>query len=161
MIFVTVGTQLPFDRLIQAIDEWAFRIDRNDVVAQIGPSDIIPKKIATMKFCAPGEFNRLFSAATVIIAHAGMGTIINAMMLSKPIIVVPRESSRGEHRNDHQLATARRMEKKTGIYVAQDENQLRKLLSRIEHLSPAFATSEFAEPRLISSLCEFLSKPLK
>ena len=38
MIFVTVGTQLAFDRMIKAVDEWAGARGRTDVFAQVGPA---------------------------------------------------------------------------------------------------------------------------
>lgn len=40
MIFVTVGTQVQFDRLIRTVDEWAGARARSDIFAQIGPSTI-------------------------------------------------------------------------------------------------------------------------
>ena len=39
MIFVTVGTDSPFDRLMQVVDEWAAASGRTDVFAQIGEGD--------------------------------------------------------------------------------------------------------------------------
>ncbi len=38
MIFVTVGEQLPFDRLVRAVDEWAAASGK-EVFAQIGNSE--------------------------------------------------------------------------------------------------------------------------
>lgn len=36
MIFVTVGHQTPFDRLIRLVDRWAEENMRHDLFAQIG-----------------------------------------------------------------------------------------------------------------------------
>ena len=36
MIFVTVGAQMPFDRLTSSVDRWAASHPTSDVVAQIG-----------------------------------------------------------------------------------------------------------------------------
>jgi hypothetical protein len=38
MIFVTVGTQGQFDRLIRTVDEWADARGRTDLFAQTGPA---------------------------------------------------------------------------------------------------------------------------
>ena len=54
----------------------------------------------------------------MIYAHAGMGTILSALKQDKPIIIVPRLASLKEHRNDHQIATAMRMDELGYVYVA-------------------------------------------
>jgi UDP-N-acetylglucosamine transferase subunit ALG13 len=72
MIFVTVGTQVHFDRLIQTVDEWAGLRGRSDVFAQTGPSDYRPKHIHTKPFIDPTEFRKHVKSASIVIAHAGM-----------------------------------------------------------------------------------------
>ncbi len=127
MIFVTVGEQLPFDRLINAVDSWAVN-SNEEVYAQIGNSQLKPNFIQYKKHLNPVEFNHAFLAADVIIAHAGMGTIITALELGKPLLVMPRQASFGEHRNDHQLATAKRFLEQGYISVAADVPELIKKL---------------------------------
>ena len=80
MIFVTVGTQLPFDRMIRSIDEWVGRNGRGgeEVFAQIGPSTYKPKHLQYAPFITADDFQRHTRAARVIVAHAGMGSIITA-----------------------------------------------------------------------------------
>jgi UDP-N-acetylglucosamine transferase subunit ALG13 len=128
MIFVTVGEQLPFDRLIQAVDEWA-STSKKEIFAQIGKSSYIPQHISYKKFLTPEEFKKNFVAAEFVIGHAGMGTIIFAVEQSKPIVVMPRQAERGEHRNNHQLATAKRFLELNYISVAFDEIQLKVILN--------------------------------
>ena len=46
MIFLTVGTQLPFDRLVAAVDDWCAARGESDVFGQIcdpGPDGYRPK----------------------------------------------------------------------------------------------------------------------
>lgn len=105
MIFVTVGTQLPFTRLIDAMDEIAGRLDE-EIIAQTGPGEGNWSNLDCRKNLEPEEFGKLFSAARVIVAHAGIGTILSARSRRKPLILLPRRFSFGEHRNDHQMATA-------------------------------------------------------
>ena len=88
MIFVTIGTQLPFDRLIKIIDELAPQLNE-EVVAQVYQCGFTPQNIKTVDFLAPDEFNTLFDKARLIISHAGMGTILSALQKDKPIIVFP------------------------------------------------------------------------
>ena len=58
MIFVTVGTQVHFDRLIRTVDEWAGVRGRSDVFAQIGPSNYRAQHIQTKPFIDPTEFRK-------------------------------------------------------------------------------------------------------
>ncbi|MGB3209083.1 MAG: glycosyltransferase [Desulforhopalus sp.] len=158
MIFVTVGEQLPFDRLIRAVDNWA--IDSNEIVfAQIGSSKIKPRNIKCENFLEPVEFKNKFESAELVIAHAGMGTIITALELQKPIIVVPRRAELGEHRNNHQLATAEKFMKLEYIEVAFDEAQLLlklKELNRIKQNSKQ-VKDRGPSPYLIKTIRDFLT----
>lgn len=128
MIFVTVGTQLPFDRLIRAVDSLAPRIGKR-VFAQTSESSFRPTHIEWRAFIRPTEVDAFFREADVVVAHAGIGTILTAQKYGKPLIVMPRRAGLGEHRNDHQLATVKGLEGRRGIYVAQDETMLEELLS--------------------------------
>jgi hypothetical protein len=52
VIFVAVGTQLPFDRLIGAVDKWAASRGRNDVHAQIA-SGVAPSHVSYDRHLTP------------------------------------------------------------------------------------------------------------
>ncbi len=137
MILVSVGTQFPFDRLIGTVDEWAVANGRTDVRAQTGPSSHAPRALRSFAMLSPDEFARLQAEAEVVVAHAGMGSILGALQSGTPIIIMPRDFSRGEHRNDHQSATARRFADTPGVYVAWDESELRGYLDRLAELRGA------------------------
>lgn len=158
MIFVTVGTDLPFDRLVRVVDEWALANRRTDVFAQIGETEWQPAHIAYSKFLQPPEFTRRFSEATVIVAHAGMGTILSALQYEKPILVMPRRASLGEQRNEHQLATARRLSELGKVTVALDEADLRARLDRLDDLKPREKIGAYAGADLISALRGFIDR---
>jgi UDP-N-acetylglucosamine transferase subunit ALG13 len=133
MIFVTVGEQLPFDRLIRAIDEWA-GTSKKEIFAQVGRSGYIPKYISCKNFLTLEEFKDKFMTAELIVAHAGMGTIISALENNKPILVMPRQAILGEHRNEHQYATAKRFSELNYILVAYDDMQLKAYLEDLEEI---------------------------
>ena len=156
MIFVTVGTQLPFDRLVRSVDDWASS-GKHEVFAQIGPSPYRPKHMAWARFVEADECRRRFESASVIVAHAGMGSLITALELGKPIVVMPRRADLGEHRNDHQLATARRLVTQERAVVAFSEEELRGALDRIRDLRPAAACSSAASVRLVGALRHFIN----
>lgn len=139
MILVTVGTQLPFDRLIKAVDEIAPSLSCK-VVAQIGEGTYQPRNIEWHKFIAPVMFDELFEATDLAVSHAGIGSVLTARRHGKPIILFPRRAANGEHRNDHQLATIRQLEGQPGIYIACSEKDLGELMAK--PLSASFMGSD-------------------
>jgi UDP-N-acetylglucosamine transferase subunit ALG13 len=157
VIFVTVGTQLPFDRMIRAVDDWAGAAGVTDVFAQIGPSELVPRHIDHAAFVSPAECRRRLMEADAIVAHAGMGTILSALQLGKPLLVMPRLASLGEHRNEHQIATARRFEELGMVAIAQDADALARKLDDLHALSAGERISPYASPRLIGALSSFIN----
>lgn len=156
MIFVTVGTQLPFDRLTRAIDEWAgLRGRGEEVFAQVGPIEWRPKHMRWSPFITAEEFQRRTREARMIVAHAGMGSIITALELGKPILVMPRRASLGEHRNEHQMATASHFQALGRIAVALDEQQLLEKLDHVSAPSAVDRIAHIAPPRLLRALAQF------
>jgi UDP-N-acetylglucosamine transferase subunit ALG13 len=156
MIFATVGTQGKFDRLIRAVDAWAGAHERTDVFAQTGPTDYHSEHIRTERFIDATEFRKRVEAASVVISHAGMGSIITALELGKRIIVMPRRASLGEHRNDHQFSTAKRFAEQGRIMVAFTEQELVEKLDQIRHSDEAERLSAQASPSLISTIRTFI-----
>lgn len=156
MIFATVGTQGQFDRLIRTIDEWAGATGRIDIFAQTGPSDYRARHIRTERFIDATEFRERVEAASLVISHAGMGSIITALELGKRIIVMPRRASFGEHRNDHQLATAKRFAEQGAIMVAFTEQELIDSLDRLQSANETERLTAQASPHLISTIRTFI-----
>jgi len=155
LIFVTVGTQLTFDRLIQSVDEWAATTDE-EVVAQIGPSELKPVHSKWQQFLTPDEFTVYMKQARVIVAHAGMGSILTALQLQKPIVILPRQAALNEHRNDHQIATAGRFREIQGIHVAMNETELLGILQNLNTLSASDGVGPYASGELISTIRNFI-----
>jgi UDP-N-acetylglucosamine transferase subunit ALG13 len=156
VIFVTVGSDVPFDRLVMTVDEWAGRTGRRDVFAQIGHSQLRPRHIEYADFLEPRAFTARVSQSSVMVAHAGMGSILTALSHRKPILVMPRRAALGETRSDHQVATARELEQLARIAVASDEVALADQLSRIDSLTAGDAVAPYAQPQLIRALKAFI-----
>ena len=155
MIFATIGTQAPFDRFVKMLDEVCEGMNEEVVCQTIGCT-YDANNIRIIGFVAPDEFNKIFSEARLIIAHAGMGTILSALKQQKSIIVVPRLASLGEHRNDHQMATAMRMHELGYVNVAYDKAQLKDLLS--SDLKPMKIIGDSASESLVKSIAEFIEQ---
>lgn len=149
MIFLTVGTQLPFDRLVSAVDTWAQQHPDVEVIGQIGPSSLSPSHMRSSQFLNPKEADGLFRKASLVVAHAGMGSILTALKYRKPILIVPRKAQLGEHRNEHQMATAKWLQTRPGVFVAWDTVELAKSLDARQDLTSGdisdFASADFTE----------------
>jgi UDP-N-acetylglucosamine transferase subunit ALG13 len=156
VILVTVGTELPFDRLVRAVDRWAGERRRSDIFAQIGEGAWEPDHFPFSHFVEPSEFAERLRSATLIVAHAGMGTILSALHYGKPLLVMPRRAGLGEQRNDHQLATAKRLLEMGKINVAFDENELRDKLDRIHELTTGERIGPSAGEELLTALRQFI-----
>ena len=152
VIFVTVGGPLPFDRLVHTVDRWAKEQQRREVFAQIGDSTTPPNYIEWQRFLSPSEFQAKARQAEFIIAHAGMGSILTAIEVGKALVIMPRRAHLGEHRNDHQWATVRRLADGVGVTVAADEGELLERLARLEELSSTTERRSHDYKRLLEFL---------
>jgi UDP-N-acetylglucosamine transferase subunit ALG13 len=159
MIFVTVGSDIPFDRLVKAVNEWARSRRRRDVFAQIGKGAWEPDYISFVAMLEPREFKQYLMECKIIVAHAGMGTILSALQCRKPILVMPRRGMLGETRNDHQFDTARELLAKGQINVAFDEVELAACLDRLDDFTPKEPIAPFAGPELVRALHDFIHQP--
>jgi UDP-N-acetylglucosamine transferase subunit ALG13 len=139
LIFLTVGNwHKGFDRLVEAVDR--LRCDNvitEDVMAQIGSGSYRPENLNVIEYCSPTEFAEIMSDSRVVITHAGIGTIGQAIELAKPIIVVPRKAEIGECSDNHQWTTARQLEKEGKILVAYEICELVDRLKQAENFVPA------------------------
>lgn len=159
MIFVTAGTQLPFDRLIEIIDQVSPKI-KEEIIVQAIPGNYHPTNLKLRSLIPVDEFSSLVGKARLIIAHAGIGTILSSMLKQKPLIIFPRKGSLGEHRNDHQIETARRFEELGYVDVAwENENLKEKLFNPPIHCHHKI--TEKASPKLIHYVEDFIINSTK
>lgn len=156
-IFVTVGAQMPFDRLILAIDRWAAgQVDRHEIFSQIGETSLRPANMQFTALLEPRDFARRVAWADVLVAHAGMGSILNALEHGKPIVVLPRLGLLKETRNDHQVATAQHFRQMPEVAVAMDEDELARLLDGVAKLTSGTPIADHASSELIQVIRDFV-----
>jgi UDP-N-acetylglucosamine transferase subunit ALG13 len=124
VIFVTVGSMMPFDRLIRAMDMWAGSNPSREVFFQIGRGQYEPRHAPFKRMLPPTEFTDRVENAELIVAHAGMGSVIQAAQADKPIVLFPRRLDLEEHNTDHQLHTTGWLKDRQGIFVAMDDAEL-------------------------------------
>lgn len=130
MILVTTGTQLPFPRLVGAVAALVAegRLDE-PVIAQVGPDAGAYPGLEVHADLPADRFEALFARARLVVGHAGIGTVLSARRHGRPLVAMPRRADLGEHRNDHQMATARELADRPGLHVAWDADALGPLLT--------------------------------
>lgn len=124
MIYATVGTMfLDFSRLIRKMDDIAGQTGER-VVIQIGDSPICPVHAEYFSFKPREDVLALQREARVIVCHAGIGAVQDALMAGQPFIVVPRLKRFHEHINDHQLDLAEAVQRRGWGRMILDVNDL-------------------------------------
>lgn len=137
MIFLTVGTQFPFDRLVKSVDQ-AFdgRLINEEIFAQIGETSYKPLNFESVVSLEKNLFDKRLREASSVISHAGMGTITMALKNHKPLLVMPRLKRYREHVNDHQVATARKFEELGHILAVYDAKDLPNGIRKLKNFVP-------------------------
>ena len=137
MIFLTVGTQFPFDRLVKAVDDALDEgLIEEEIFAQIGETSYKPHNFESVVFLDKNLFDRHLKESTSIIGHAGMGTITMALDNKKPLLVMPRLRKYGEVVNDHQVDIARKFSELGHLLAVYDAKDLPDGILRLKEFVP-------------------------
>jgi len=156
VILVTVGAQMPFDRLIRSVESWAVSRGRRDLRFQVGMGGHRPEGFPSSELLRPDEFESLMRECRALVGHAGTGTILSALEIGKPILVMPRRGKLMETRNDHQVSTAVRFRELGMVSMAVDETELPACLDRLERQSVGPRIAGSASPELVATIRGFL-----
>lgn len=155
MILVTVGMQLGFDRLIEAMDRLAPSLDM-PIIAQTGKGTYRPQNMEARERISPAEFEQLVQQSRLIVSHAGIGTVLTAQRFAKPIVLFPRRLEHGEHRNDHQVATVRNLEGRSSLLIALEEADLAGAIAEGLAMESATASLSPTAEQLHRSITSFI-----
>ena len=81
MILVILGTQkFQFNRLLKTIDlAIEDKVINEEVFAQIGYSDYVPKHYSYTYFIKKDDFSSFLNKSDIVITHGGSGGIINSI----------------------------------------------------------------------------------
>jgi len=152
MIFVSVGSMLPFDRLVKAADDWAGANPEKPIFIQIGDGAYEPRHAPWIRIMPHSEYRERLTNCTLFVAHVGMGSILQGLEVRKQMLLLPRLASQREHTTDHQLHTAARFKDTPGLMIVDDvpalQANMTKLLKTPMKASkgiPRFASSTMTE----------------
>jgi len=126
VIYVCVGTYpMQFNRLLSMVDQLiAESVITDDVYAQTGASDYDPIYYPHIAYLEKSAFDQMLAKSDLVVCHAGMGIINNALEMGKTVIAVPRRKKHKEHVNDHQLSSARAFSERGHIILAENQEEL-------------------------------------
>lgn len=127
---VTVGTVMPFDRMVRGVET----LIKNDAVpqpvaAQIGASDQSFEGIDSFASCGFEDLNTRMNEADVIVCHGGSGSILGALKAGAHVVAMARLQEFGEHYDDHQKDITKAFADMNLISVAKDEHDLARAVA--------------------------------
>jgi UDP-N-acetylglucosamine transferase subunit ALG13 len=154
VIFVTIGTSEPFDRLIAALPDDA----SEELVVQCGQSSMRPAGAEVHEYLSYDELVTLVRRARVVVCHAGVGTILTALANGRRPIVVPRLARHGEAVDDHQVALARRLADVGLVLLAEDPSLVPQLLADADAV---VAEAPRPAPALLAELSSFVANAVR
>jgi beta-1,4-N-acetylglucosaminyltransferase len=148
MIFVTVGTT-PFDSLIEYLDNIE---SQKEIILQISKdAKYKPKNKKYFEFI--GNINDYYERASLIITHAGAGSIYNLLEKDKKIIIVPNT----ERIDNHQLDITEYMKNENYALTCLDLNSLEKMIKNIDSYNlKIYEKEKFFKEKEITQLIKSL-----
>jgi len=152
--FVTVGNATqPFDRLLAAVSDAGSKLPR-PVIVQRGVSKFNRPDWLISDYVQMEEFERLIRDSTLLIMHAGAGSIIQAVRARKLPVVMPRRASYGEVIDDHQVEFSEALAAARYVALARGPEQLADAIRRA--LVPT-STSVCMGPPLVQHIDRLLA----
>ena len=138
MILVMLGTQdKSFHRLLDAIEkEINSGSIKEKVVVQAGYTKYKSNNMKVFDLIPQEELDDLVNSASVIITHAGVGSIINGLKKGKKVIAAARLQKYNEHTNDHQLQILKNFSEKKYILPLYDFDKLGDTLLKVADFEP-------------------------
>ena len=86
------------------------------------------KNITVFNMLKPEEMKKYIINSSIVITHAGVGTIMECIEHNKDIIVLPRKEENGEHVNNHQEEIAFEMEKNGLLYKVDTYKKMQEIV---------------------------------
>jgi len=147
LVLVTVGSDHhPFDRLVEWSEDWFARRAEGSARCFVQYGTSRPPGVAAGEAFVPHDrMQALMREAAVIVTQGGPMSIVEARGAGRVPIVVPRQSSLGEHVDDHQQAFCRRLAAEGLIRVPHSGAEAAALIDAALERPGEFAADEDRE----------------
>jgi UDP-N-acetylglucosamine--N-acetylmuramyl-(pentapeptide) pyrophosphoryl-undecaprenol N-acetylglucosamine transferase len=158
----TVGATLPFDRMVQAVeDAWHKGAITGQLLVQVGDSkrhwqadpDNGLEIVATLSF---EMLQQMLKDADIVIAHGGTGSLITALREGCRVVAMPRRHDLAEVYDNHQIEIVETFERRGLVDVAMNADDLVPALERARKRERIMATTQPDE--LISWLKQVMAE---
>lgn len=138
MILITLGTQdKEFKRLLDIVEQEIEKGNIKDkVVVQAGHTKYESDNMEIFDLIDREKFSNLIEECDILITHGGVGSIITGLQKNKKVIVSPRLAKYNEHINDHQMQITENFSKKGYILPLYENDDLGKVLKKVEKFKP-------------------------
>lgn len=118
---VALGTEVwPFTRAVDRILEL---LPDTEITWQAGVTDYVHGGEQLQRWLPPADLRAAMREADVVIAHAGVGTVLAALGEGKVPVVLPRLEAQREHVDDHQVEVAAMLDRRS-LVVSADPDDL-------------------------------------
>ncbi|WP_053218145.1 PssE/Cps14G family polysaccharide biosynthesis glycosyltransferase [Virgibacillus senegalensis] len=138
MILVVLGThELPFTRLLDEVERLKrTNFIKEEVVVQHGHTPYASELLTLKTFVTYEEMEALYEKASLVITHAGTGSVITGLRKGKTVIAAPRLKKYGEHNDDHQLQLVEAFTAQGHILSWHDGDRLEAVMNQAKHFVP-------------------------
>lgn len=158
LLFATVGAILPFDRLSRQIVDLKQRgVIAERVILQTGrTAETFPEVpgLTIVPELPFDEVQAILARASLVVSHAGSGSLITALSHKCRAVAVPRRVDCQDSYDDHQVEIADNFAQRGLIQVAQDTESLAAALDRARAANATPVTMDH------SALIAFLEEKL-
>lgn len=152
LIFVTVGSSLPYDELVRRVDQLvADGVIEEPVICQIGDGKYEPRHCEHFRFKPSLEDD--IERASLVIGHGGTGTVTGLLASGKPFVAVPNPFVV----HNHQEQFLARLSKDVSFLWTKDLSDLPRLISEARTFTLRVASGE----RLTDDLRRFLAEAVR
>ncbi len=138
MILVLLGTQdKHFKRLLEKIDEEIEKgFIKEKVIVQAGSTQYTSKNMDIFDLVSPEKLEKFMKESRLIITHGGVGSILSAIRMNKPVIAVARLKKYHEHTNDHQKQIVHEFASRGYILELSDFSKFEQIYKKAETFKP-------------------------
>lgn len=139
MILVLLGTfQKDFSRPLKALDGAVqLGLIHEQIIVQAGHTLFTSTNMQIFKFFSSDELDKLYMAANLVITHAGVGSILKGLKLSKKMIAIARLNQYNEHVDDHQLDILDEFARQGYLIPWKENDNISSLIQKAATFTPA------------------------
>lgn len=143
------GTSAGFDRLVNCLAEYARAHPAEQVWVQHGHGRLPPELSGASLVPRDALLSRM-RCADVVVCHAGVGTLLDALSMGHVPVVIPRRQHLREIVNDHQLEITQALADVGRVVPVHDVSELDAAIELARHRRSTAVES--TKPQLLAAL---------